>query len=69
MPKMQQSRKFGACCAMQRDKGAKKTFAKELLIKMLKRKPREVDQIGIFDMIEDVLKYSNKDKEGDFKTS
>ena len=42
---------------------------KELLIEMLKNKPKEVNKIDIFDFIEDIVKYLNDNKEGDYETS
>ena len=42
---------------------------KELLVEMLKRKLREVDQMDIFDMIEDILKYLNKDDKKEYETT
>ena len=47
----------------------RKDFVKNLLIEMLKERPKEVDRIDIFDIIEDILKYLDEDEEGDFETS
>ena len=47
----------------------KKDFVKNLLIEMLKERPREVDCMDVFDIIEDMLKHLSKDEEGDFEMS
>ena len=50
-------------------KRLRKEFVKELLIDILKNKPREVDYMDIFDMIEDILTYLTEDEEGEFETT
>ena len=50
-------------------KELRRVFIKELLIKMLKNKPRDINEMNIFDITEDIVKYLNNDKEGDYKTS
>ena len=50
-------------------KELKRAFMKELLIEMLKKKPRDADCIDVFNAIKDILKDSSKDKEGEHETT
>ena len=54
---------------MQGKKKTKVRVCKNLLIKILQKKLREVDRIDVFHMIKDVLKCLSKDEEGDFEIS
>jgi len=47
----------------------RRVFVKELLVEMLRNKPREVNLMDIFDMIKDILKYLNEDEDGEYETS
>ena len=42
-------------------------LTKELLVEMLKYKLKEVNQMDIFDIIEDIVKFLNENDEGDYK--
>ena len=42
-------------------------ITKELLVEMLKNKLNEVNQMGIFNIIEDIVKFMNENDKGDYK--
>ena len=46
----------------------RKVFIKELLVEMLKNKLKMVNQLDIFNIKEDILKFLNEDDEGNYET-
>ena len=46
----------------------RKVFVKELLVEILKIKLEEVNQINILDIIEDIVKFFNENKEEEYET-